>query len=423
MPDTDNSLEKTPSGNGYGRQSTFASLKFRNFRLFFAGSLCVFGAVNSMVLVRGFLVYELTGSFAALGALAMAILVPSFFATLYGGVIADRWPKHKIILLGQLAMSLFALWIGLLLFFDTLKVWHLMVAAAAQGGIFGLIAPAWHAIIPETVGKPYIMNATSLNMGGMNFTQLVMPALSGYALALAGPEYVYAAITLLFFLSCILISYVITVTEENRSEKTATSLGNPFIPFKQRIDYIRQRPAVSSLLTSNLFLTALSAPFLFLLPGYVKDILRLGPDMLGNMVSISSIGALAAAMTVASMASRHRGYIFLATSALLGIALFLFSASNSIWLTIPMLLLIGGGQSCRVSLAATLCQTYVSAQYRGRVGSLLSMQSTAAQLGTFSIGFVAEMFDARWALGGMGLALTAICLMYYFFSPSLRKMQ
>ena len=165
------------------RRRTFDSLSDDGFRWFFIASLAVFGATNSLIFVRGYLVFEITGSYAALGGLGLAGVVPGILATLYGGVIADRWPKFRVVQIGQSLMAGFALGIGALLYFDRLEFWHLLVSTFAQGGIFGMLAPSWQSIIPEIMAPGRLMNAAALNMGGMNVVRLVMPAACGFALS------------------------------------------------------------------------------------------------------------------------------------------------------------------------------------------------------------------------------------------------
>ena len=379
----------------HDRHRTFDSLSNKGFRWFFIASLGVFGATNSLIFVRGYLVFELTGSYAALGSLGLAGVVPGIFATLYGGVIADRWPKFRIVQIGQSLMACFALVIGLLLYFDRLEFWHLLVSAFAQGGIFGLLAPAWQSIIPEIVVPRLLMNATALNMGGMNVVRLVMPAACGFALGVTDTENVYFAISGMFCIAVVALARAHTTADgvndiattlpdsESRDRPKAPSAMESIL---EGWRYVAVHPVIWMLLVSNVVFTFLSMPFMHMLPGFVKQVLGGGPEVLGTMMSVISLGALSSTLFIASMRARDRGRTVLLGNAVLGVAVVGFAFSETAWLTLPLLLVIGAGQSLRNSLSNVLSQTYVDDAYRGRVMSLVAMQMNAAQLGTFVIG-------------------------------------
>jgi MFS family permease len=417
----------------FERRRTFDSLSDETFRWFFIASLGVFGATNSLILVRGYLVFELTGSYAALGSLGLAGLVPGIFATLYGGVVADRWPKFRVVQIGQGLMACFALGIGTLLYFDRLEFWHLLVSAFAQGGTFGMLAPSWQSIIPEIVGPRRLMNAAALNMGGMNVIRLVMPAACGFALGVTGTENVYFAIAGAFGFSNLALARAHATAERARDDSAATPAGGevrkrseapgPVASLLEGWRYVVRHPVIWMLLVSNVVFTFFSQPFLHMLPGFVKQVLGGGPEMLGTMVSVISLGALSTTLFIASMRARNRGRTVLLGNAALGVVLVGFAFSETAWLTFPLLFAIGGGQSLRNSLSNVLSQTYVDDAYRGRVMSLVAMQMNAAQLGTFVIGLASQVVGPRWAFAGMGAALVLMSAWFTAWFSPMRRLQ
>lgn len=419
----------------FERSRTFDSLSDKGFRWFFISSLGIFGATNSLILVRGYLVFELTGSYAALGSLGLVGVVPGVFATLYGGVVADRWPKFRVVQIGQSLMALFSLVIGLLLYYERLEFWHLLVSAFAQGGVFGLLAPAWQSVIPEIVGPQRLMNATALNMGGMNVVRLVMPAACGVALGVMDTEFVYFAITGTFFIAVLALARAHTTTERARDDRPATVVETPLesvggeklkrpgalASMLEGWRYVVRQPVIWMLLVSNLVFTFFSQPFIQMLPGFVKQVLGGGPEVLGTMMSVISLGALSSTLFIASMRARNRGRTVLLGNAALGVVLVGFAFAESAWISFPLLVAIGAGQSLRNSLSNVLSQTYVDDAYRGRVMSLVAMQMNAAQLGTFAIGLASEVVGARWAFAGMGAALVLMSAWFTaWFSPMRR---
>jgi len=420
----------------YERRRTFDSLSDEGFRWFFIASLGVFGATNSLILVRGYLVFEITGSYAALGGLGLAGVVPGVLATLYGGVVADRWPKFRVVQVGQSLMAAFAFGIGTLLYFDRLEFWHLLVSTFAQGGIFGMLSPSWQSIIPEIVGPKRLMNAAALNMGGMNVVRLVMPAACGFALGVTETEYVYFAISAMFAAAVLALARAHRAVERTIDDdgatpaidgrgasETPTEPEGPLSSLLEGWRYVARHPAVWMLLVSNVVFTFLSMPFMHLLPGFVKQVLGGGPELLGAMMSVISLGALVCTLRIASMRGQNRGRTVLFGNAALGLVLVAFAFSESAWLSLPLLFCIGAGQSLRNSLSNVLSQTYVDDAFRGRVMSLVSMQMNAAQLGTFALGMASEALGARVAFAAMGAGLLVMSAWFTLWFAPMRRLQ
>ena len=138
---------------------------------------------------------------------------------------------------------------------------------------------------------------------------------------------------------------------------------------------------------------------------------------------VISLGALSCTLFIASMRARNRGRIVLLGNAALGMAIVGFAFSETVWLSLPLLLVIGAGQALRNSLSNVLSQTYVDDVYRGRVMSLVAMQMNAAQLGTFAIGVATELAGPRWAFAGMGAALVATSVWFTVWFSPMRRLQ
>ena len=402
---------------------TFDSLAVPAYRWFFLAALAIFSATNGMILVRGYVVFELTGSFAALGSVAFAGVVPGIAGTIYGGVAADRWSKRRLIQWGQGTVAALAFGVGSLLYLGRIELWHLVASAAIQGGVFGLLAPAWSAILPELVGKPRIMNATALVMGVASAARLAVPAAFGVLLGLAGPEVSYASIGVLLVAAVLALGRVPAHPADRPGEpERARAALSGARSLAQGLRYVARRPQIWGLLAANFGLALLSMPYLHLLPGYVKQVFSGGPELLGTMVSLNSLGALACTLAVASMAARGRGRLMLRASAVMGVTLIGFAATRSAGVALALLPLAGAGLALRNSLAHVLCQTYVDDGYRGRVLALLGMQMTAAQIGTFLVGLASEALGPRPALGGMGAGLALLAAAGYALLPSLRRL-
>src|SRR5215211_2424422 len=163
-----------PRQNWFGR--TFSSLDDRNFRLLYFGNILQFGSMQMQQLVRGWLVFHLTGSFAALGLMALANATPGLLFAPVGGVVADRLPKKTVIQFCQTYNVINAAVLALLaagVFGLHLAFWHLFLSGFLQGGINSIMQPSRQSIINDLVGPERLMNAIGINASGQTLMQLV----------------------------------------------------------------------------------------------------------------------------------------------------------------------------------------------------------------------------------------------------------
>ncbi len=409
---------------------TFDSLKVAGFRWFFVASLGAFGAMNMQMLARGYVVFVLTGSYAALGVVSLAQALPGMALTLVGGVVADRMHKRRVIQAGQTLTAGVAVAIGLLLYFERLEFWHLVVSAAVQGATFALIGPAWQAILPEVVGMRRLMNATALNMGGNNVMRLIAPAGGGLLLAVMGPAYVYFLMAA-FFVFCVLMLSKVPMDSESIGHPDRPADAPPPVTSRSRgglrdivdgLRYAANTPTILLLLVTNLVIMLVSMPYMTLLPGYVLDVLEGGPKMLGALQSVASIGALFGTFVIASIPSRRRGRLLIWGSVMMGIALLGFSLSTVVWVTAPIMVVIALGQTIRQSVGNVLVQAYVDDAYRGRILGIFATQQNVVMFGAFLVGVLASWVGPQLALGGMATVLVAVSLGLLLFVPRLREL-
>ena len=421
---------------------TFESMQVPAFRWFFLAMLGQFSAMNMQMFIRGYLVFQLTGSFAALGVMSLANAIPMFIFSLPGGVLADRASRKWVLQAGQLGNAAIAASICTLLFLDMLRFEHLLASAFVQGVVWSLMMPARQAMIPEIVGERRLMNAVALSMAGMNVTRLVAPGVGGLMVAwLGGADWVYVLMTASFLFAIVTLLPV--------PAKPAAAVDRPLAAagasvrgggggfggggggggargmrdIADGIRYIARNPTVFAVLAANFVIVLFSVPYMMMMPGFVADILHGGPDQLGLLMTITGVGALAGSLVIAAMPSRNRGKILLISSLVLGIALIAFSLSRSMWLTAGIMIVIGLGQTGRMSLSNVLLQVYVEDAYRGRVMSVYMMEFGVVSFGVFFVGILSSIVGVDWAIGATAVALTAVSLGALLFYPRLRDLQ
>ncbi len=400
---------------------TFDSLSDRNFRWFFFAMLGQMGAMNMQMLVRGWLTYDLTGSYALLGVVALASAVPMLLLSVFGGVIADRFAKKRVVQVGQTVSAINAGIVALLLFVHVLVFWHLLVAGFAQGVVMALMMPSRQAMIPEVVGMDRMMNAVALNSAGMNLMRLLAPGLGGILIELFGAGIVYAIMAVLYS-SCVLFLFPLPTVEAAAAPTNGVPRKGGFSDLIDGIKYVRKDRVILVLLLMNFITSMLAMPYLQLLPGYVKDVYNLDAGYLGLMITVSGGGALIGALVIASLPPVRRGVLLIASAIVIGVALLLFSGTSVYWVGLVMMVFVGVGSAGRQALGQVLIHNYVENEYRGRVMSVYMTQFSVMSFGVFFIGLISEVIGVQMAIGGLAALLVVVSTAMLFMMPRLRQL-
>ena len=426
---TERTDEAETRPQGLSRSRTFESLRVPAFRWFLASTLGLGGGMMMQLLVTGYVVFVLTGSYAALGTVALADAAAGLLLSMWGGVIADRLPKKRVIQVGLAASASVAVSVAVLLWLDLLVFWHLIAATGAEGAIFALMMPARQSMLPEVAGMKLLQNAVALNMGGMNAMRLFAPAIGGVLLAVIAPQYVYLAIACFYLLSAGMLlpvptSAAIAIPDPSVAlERGARAEARRAL--RELIDgfrYLGANPTIRTLILTNVTIVLFSMPYIMILAGYVLDVLDGGPETIGLLHSVAGVGSVTGTLIIASMSAHRRGVMLLAGPFLMGIALLAFTLTTNIWIVGAVMVVISLGQTFRMSLNNVLVHAYVDDAYRGRVMSIQMMQWTVVSLGGFALGILASIIGPVQALRGMALVLLAIVVAVAVFVPRIRNL-
>ncbi len=409
------------------RGGTFSALRNGHFRLLFLGNIMQFGAMQMQLLVRGALVYQLTGSFTALGLVSLANAVPGLLFSLVGGVVADRAPKKTVIQAAQFFNLVNAAVLAVLAGMGQLTFTHLLMSAVAQGGVNAVMQPSRQSIIPDLVGREGLMNAVALNTSGQNLMQLLGPGIGGALLALLSPAWVFWVMAGLYLLA---VTFTFRLPKHpvhsyasmQAAAGHARPRSNGWRDLVEGVRYISHDRTIRMLIAVNFLIVLVSMPYTMMLPGFVHSVLGRGPETQGLLMSTSGIGAIAGSPVVASLGGRHRGRLLLAFAFLLGGSLVAFAISTNYLVTLPIMLLVGAGSAGRMSLGQVLIQSYSADEYRGRVMAVWFMQFSLVQFGTFGVGILSELVGPQLAIGGMAAGLVVAMLVVTVAWPSFRRL-
>jgi MFS family permease len=404
---------------------TFSSFNVASFRWFYGSMIGQMAAMQVEMVARGVLIYDITESGTILGVMALAQSLPMLFASLWGGVAADRIPKKYLMVVGMGSNGLVALAIAIAITLGfvtesnpALAVWILIIAGLFKGTVQGMIMPARQSIIPELVGREQIMNAMALNNLGMNVLRFIAPALAGFAIDWWGFESVYYLMTALFIgatFCALRLPKTAPVTTRPQTRALSDLAGG--------FRYARRDKTIGLILGFTLFVVLCSMPYMMLLPIFTKDILHQGASGLGILVSVSAIGAIVCSLVLASLPNKYRGLMLIASSFVLGGALIVFAFSTLWELSLIAIIFVGMGQTGRMTLAGTLLQHYVEDEYRGRVMAMYMMEFGLTSLAVFVAGVLSDSIGVQWAVGGLAMILMVVTAIVFMFSPKLRALQ
>jgi len=409
-----------------GLARVYDSLSDANFRWYLVAMVASFGAMNVQLFIRGWLVFQLTHSFEALGVVHLANGVAGVAASLMGGVLADR-VRQKVLIV-QIAQGLNAanaLAVTALLATGRLELWHLIFASVVQGAVQHTMLPARQALIAETVGLARLTNAVALNAATMNSARVLMPGLAGWAVAALGGEQNIAAAAWVYLSIAVLYLSAVGLMLPMRlpDRKVASAVGtSPLGHLLDGLRYTRERQEIRLLLIVHLFMAWLAMTYFMLLPGFAEVVLDTRAGGLGLLTSLVGIGSVVGGLIVAALPQRNRGRVLLWSSLALGLALTAFSASTSFVVSAFILIAVGVLQAPRMSLIVALIQSRVEDDYRGRILSLYMMEFAIMGFGIYLMGLLAQAVGPQLAVGSSAVGLVLLSAGLLLFSPRLRRL-
>lgn len=405
--------ERLPASGG-----PLASLRHRNFRLFYGGQVLSLVGTWMQTTAQGWLVLQLTDSAFLLGLVTAAGSLPTLLFTLYAGVVADRYEKRRILLVSNAMSLVAALALGVLTDTEAATVPLLLALVFAAGTASAFEVPTRQAFFAELVGREDLPNAIALNSSAFNGTRVVGPAIAGAVMAALGVAacfYVNAA-SFFFVIAGLLAMRLPRFVPPAR---TGTALEH----IREGLAYVRGERLVRALIWTVAAMSILVFPSTMLLPVFARDVLHAGASGLGWLLSASGAGALASAILLAGWGGRLRRGRTLVWGAV-AYCLFLAGFALSEWFALSLALQALAG-FCLILTTATanaLIQSTVPNHLRGRVMSVyVFMFLGMAPLGSLQAGWLARVAGAPQALALGAAAMLAVLGYVTWRVPEVRR--
>ena len=253
------------------RSTAFAAMRHRNFQLYFGGQLISNIGTWMQIIAQGWVVYQLGHSELILGMVSFASAIPVLIASPWAGVIVDRMPRRKLLMMTQSGAMLLAFVMAALTFANAIREWHVIILAALLGVVSAFDAPARQAFVPDMVGKDDLPNAIALNSMMFNSARVIGPAMAGLALALFGAAWCFT-INGISFLAVLVGLWLMDLPKRERTQHTAS----PWQQLVGGMKYSADNREIRGLILLSLVFSIFGISYATVLPAFVENILHRG---------------------------------------------------------------------------------------------------------------------------------------------------
>ena len=404
------------------RLPIFQALRYREYRLIWYGQLFVSMGTWMDEVSRGWLIYEMTNSAAQLGLVRGIQIIPLLLLSPLAGSAADRYSRKTQLLIAQILNTVIYAVTALLVFTGMIRPWHVYVTAFLTASVQAFQQPARTAMVADTVPPGDLTNAIGLSALMFNVARSTGPALAGVLIAVFGTASAFLAQAVFFLASTV---WVLQLTPRQTcaagTEEPASGRESFARSIVEGWKYSWRNQAVRAGLLCTMMSSLFIAPFTTLLPVFARDLLGVGADGQGLLLTAMGIGALCSAILLASAGDKlPRGMLMLGSVMIYGVVLMIFAASPWFGLSLAMM---GFAGLCHVhsnSLVQTVIQSHSPAEFRGRMTAIFNMNQVFVTIGSLIIGALSLLAGARWAVAIMGIAGSLSVLAIFLMMPRAR---
>jgi MFS family permease len=387
--------------------TTFRSLKVRNYRLFASGQVVSLSGTWAQRVAQDWLVLELShNSGVALGITTGLQFLPMLLFGLYGGVLADRYDKRRLLIWAQVSMGLLALALGLLDLTDVVQLWHVYALAFLLGLASVIDTPVRQAFVVEMVGADDLPNAVSLNSATFNVSRILGPAVAGLAINSVGTAPVFLANAASY------VAVVVGLLAIRRADlfdvhRVARAKGQ----LREGLDYVRANPELYVPIALIAVIGMFGLNFQITLALIAKQTFHLGAGSYGALSAMLATGSLLGALGSARRSTPPSSRILFGSALAFGLLEVLTGLAPTYFLMAVLLVPTGAAVLTFTTTANATVQLTSAAHMRGRVMALYVLVFLGGTpLGAPVIGAVAEVLGPRSSLliGGVVSAAAAV---------------
>jgi MFS family permease len=380
-------------------RGTFASLRVRNYRLYFFGQMISQAGTFMQQIAQAWLVLKLTNSGTALGLIAALQNVPILLLAPWGGTLADRFPKRRLLLLTQTGFGLLALLLGGLVIAGVVRLWMVAGLAVCFGLINCIDNPTRQSFIVEMVGAPQLRNAVSLNSTMFNMARILGPAFAGILIATVGmaPCFILNGLS---YGVVVAMLWAMRAAELNSPAPMTRSKGQ----ILAGVRHVFTTPILRDIMVMMAIIGTLTYEFQISLPLLAEFTFQGTASSYAALTSALGVGAVVGGVVTASR-KKTSFRIVVVAACLFGLSALLAAFMPNLTLAVLAVVLLGFCSVYFSSTANTTLQLESDPQMRGRVMALWAIAVLGSTtFGGPIIGFIGQMVGARWGLAVGGVA-------------------
>ena len=388
-------------------RATFASLRFFNYRLWFAGALVANIGTWMQRIAQDWLVLTVLSddSGLAIGLVTGLQFLPMLLLSPLGGLLADRLPRRRLLIATQSALGVLAAGLGVLVLSGHAQLWHVYAFALMLGVVTALDNPVRQTFVAEMVPPGSLPNAVALNSASFNAARLIGPAVSGLLIAVVGPGWVFI-INALSFAATILSLTLMRTDELNEMPHATRGRGQ----IREGIAYVRGRTDIVTIMVVVGVVGALGLNFQMTSALMVREIFHRDAGEYGILGSIMAVGSLGGAL-LAARRKRPRVRLVLGSAFAFGVASGLMALMPTYELYALMTIPVGFASLTMMTAANATVQVSTDPAFRGRVMSLYMMVFLGTTpIGAPFVGWLGETFGARWSVGVGSISAMLVAL-------------
>jgi MFS family permease len=375
----------------------FRSLKVRNFRRFSSANLVSLTGTWMQRIGQDWLVLQLSDdSGVALGLITALQFGPSLFLSMYAGVLADRYPKRRMLVITQALMGVLALVLGILVATGAVELWHVFALAAGLGAVAAVDAPIRQSFVSEMVGPGLLANAVGLNSTIFNGARLVGPALAGLLIGASSGNTAPA-----FFVNAASFAFTIAALASLRADELRPSPPVPRASGQLRagLAYTWAHPDLMLAMVLAFVMGTFAFNYQVTIALMAREVFEVGAEAFGLLSTCFAVGSLAGALLSTRRSARPRQSFLVISAVVFGLLTVLAGLMPS-YVSFAVLLIPTGAAALVFSVANnSFVQMGVDPQMRGRVLALYFMCFLGGTpVGAPLIGWISEHFGAPWGL-------------------------
>jgi len=382
----------------------FKAFTYRDFSLLWAGAFTSSVGTWMQSVAQSWLILTISGKASYLFLAAVLQDSPFLVFSLFGGVLADRMDRRRILLLSQVVQLTSAFLLAYLVYTHRVEVWMILVLSFVVGLAMSFGGPAYQALVPTLVDKEDLPNAVALNSIQFNLARVIGPVLAGAAFYTLGAAACFGLNGLSFF------AVILALLALKRGAPTGTASGSVLDNLKAGLAAVHADRALRGLIGLAFVGSLCAFPLMTFLPVFAKDVFRGDVKVLSYFLAVFGLGAVCGAIGAAGFGHvKRRGAVAVFMQMTLGALMIGFALSRAKWLSFGLLFFAGGALMIVFAMFMTLVQTNVDDAMRGRVVSVYSLAFRGAMpLGNVVAGFLVTLMPAPWVLGGNGLLLLLV---------------